>query len=174
MLGVISLIGAGLFSVLLVASRMPLVQNFFPSADFFRVALVVHVGLQVLVCFVAFAGVFWSLNCTGAWLAGGWAALLVSNAGAVAVAAAAFVGSPQPIMSNYGRALDSPLFLGGLLALAAGVGLVVLRAMRFVPRVGVVLDGQGGAALRAERRGGVRRDRARGVRLVMTGSACGA
>jgi len=143
MLGVISLIGAGLFSVLLVASRTPWVQSVFPLVDFFHVALVVHVDLSVLVWFVAFAGVFWSLNCTGAWLAGGWAALLVSSIGTAAMAASAFVGSPQPIMSNYVPVLESRLFLGGLVTLAAGVGLIVLRAMRAVPRVGAVLDGQG-------------------------------
>ncbi|HWQ37978.1 MAG TPA: cytochrome C oxidase subunit I [Burkholderiales bacterium] len=143
MLGVVSLIAAGLFSVLLVASRTPLVQGFFPLVDFFHVALVVHVDLSVLVWFSAFAGVFWSLNCTVAWLPGGWTALVVCSAGALAMAAAAFVGAPQPIMSNYVPVLDGALFLGGLAAFAVGAGLLVLRAMRAVPRVGTVLDGQG-------------------------------
>jgi hypothetical protein len=143
MLAVISLIGAGLFSALLVASRTPFVQNLFPLADLFHVALVVHVDLSVLVWFVAFAGVFWSLNCTAAWLAAGWVALAATSAGAAAMAAAAFAGSPRPIMSNYVPVLDSPLFLGGLVVLATGAGLVVLRAMRAVPRVGAALAGHG-------------------------------
>jgi hypothetical protein len=44
-LALASLVGAGLFSVLLVLSRAPYVKDFFPFADFFRVALVVHVDL---------------------------------------------------------------------------------------------------------------------------------
>ena len=43
----------------------------FPVADLFHVALVVHVDLSVLVWFVAFAGVFWSLAGSRQWLHGG-------------------------------------------------------------------------------------------------------
>ncbi len=143
MLGVMSLLVAGVFSVLLVASRTPFMQDVFPFADFFRVALVVHVDLSVLVWFAAFGGVFWSLNSTEHWLAGGWLALLLASAGAVAMALAAFVGVPAPVMSNYIPVLDSGLFLGGLITLASGMGLLVLRGMRAVPRVGVALDGAG-------------------------------
>ena len=49
MLGLTSLVGAGIFSVLLVLSRTPMVQEMTPFVDFFRVALVVHVDLSVLV-----------------------------------------------------------------------------------------------------------------------------
>ena len=58
-LGLLALLASGLFSVLLVLSRTPQLQNLFPIADFFRVALVVHVDLSVLVWFLAFGGV-WS------------------------------------------------------------------------------------------------------------------
>ena len=40
-LGLLSLIGSGVFSVLLVLSRTPVLQNLFPVADFF------HVDLQI-------------------------------------------------------------------------------------------------------------------------------
>ena len=48
-LGLVALIGSGLFSLLLVAARTPGVNTWLPAADFFRVALVVHVDLSVLV-----------------------------------------------------------------------------------------------------------------------------
>jgi len=48
-LGLVSLIGSGIFSVLLVAARTPYFKDVFPLVDFFRVALVVHVDLSVLV-----------------------------------------------------------------------------------------------------------------------------
>ncbi len=46
-----------------------------PGTDFFRVALVVHVDLSVLVWFVALAGMLWSLNNRHAATAWGWFAL---------------------------------------------------------------------------------------------------
>ena len=61
-LALAALVGSGLFSVLLVLARTPGVNARLPAGDFFRVALVVHVDLSVLVWFVAIAGLLWSLN----------------------------------------------------------------------------------------------------------------
>ena len=74
-LAMVALIGSGLFSLLLVLSRTPGVNRWLPGVDFFRVALVVHVDLSVLVWFVALAGMLWSLNGSARALAWGWAAL---------------------------------------------------------------------------------------------------
>ena len=54
--GLLALIGSGVYSVLLVLARTPGAQSLLPVGDFFRVALVVHVDLSVLVWFVALAG----------------------------------------------------------------------------------------------------------------------
>ncbi|HPP83585.1 MAG TPA: cytochrome C oxidase subunit I, partial [Rubrivivax sp.] len=48
-LALAALVGAGLFSVLLVLARTPGINAWLPAGDFFRVALVVHVDLSVLV-----------------------------------------------------------------------------------------------------------------------------
>ena len=48
-LGLLALIGSGILSIVLVLSRAPQFQNLLPAGDFFRVALVVHVDLSVLV-----------------------------------------------------------------------------------------------------------------------------
>ena len=74
-LGLFSLILSGLFAVLIVLARTPYLQDIIPFADFFHSALVVHVDLSVLVWFLAFGGVLWSLNSTSRFLALGWAAL---------------------------------------------------------------------------------------------------
>lgn len=140
-LGLVALIVAGLFSALLVASRTPLVQNVFPLQDFFHVALVVHVDLSVLVWFVAFAGTFWTLNCTPGWLRGGWTALAVASTGTLMMVVSPFAGRPLPVMSNYVPVLESPLFLAGLMTFAAGAALLTLRSMGAVPRIGTSLDG---------------------------------
>jgi len=62
MLGLASLVGAGIFSLLLVLARTPAIQEWLPFIDFFRVALVVHVDLSVLIWLLSMAGVLWALS----------------------------------------------------------------------------------------------------------------
>ena len=143
MLALASLIASGLFSLLLVASRAPYVKDAFPLVDFFRVALVVHVDLSVLVWFLAFAGVLWSINSTGRALALGWIALWLAGTGTAVMCAAPFLGTGNPIMANYIPVLNDPVFLTGLCIFAAGFAALVTRSMLAVPRVGVRLGGQG-------------------------------
>ena len=61
LLGLAALVGAGVFSVLLILARTPVLQEVLPVVDFFRVALVVHVNLSVLIWLLSMAGVMWSL-----------------------------------------------------------------------------------------------------------------
>ncbi len=135
--------GSGLYSVLLVLARAPYVQNIFARTDFFRTALVVHVDLSVLVWFIAFGGVLWSLNSTSRWLFLGWAALATSVLAALIMMAAPLVPAPNPLMSNYIPVLRQPLFLAGLLLFALGSTLLVLRAMIAIPPVGMYFAGAG-------------------------------
>lgn len=145
-LGLASLLGSGVFSVLLVLSRTPYVQNIFPWVDFFRTALVVHVDLSVLVWFLAFGGALWSLNSTPRFLAAGRLALLLAAAGALVMASSPFFGAGEALMSNYIPVLQHPLFVMGLLLFAAGFGVLTLRAMGAIPSVGPWMEGA--AALR--------------------------
>jgi hypothetical protein len=142
-LAVAALVGAGLFSVLLVLARTPLLKDALPVADWFRVALVAHVDLSVLVWFAAIGGTLWSLNGTLRllWLA--WAGLGAAAGGTLAMAAAPFFPPAPPVMSNYVPVLDAPLFLGGLALFGAGCGLLVVRSMIAVPKVGPRPDGAG-------------------------------
>lgn len=146
MLGLASLIGSGVFSVLLVAARSPYFQHLFPLSDFFRVALVVHVDFSVLVWFLALGGVLWSLNSTPRLTGAGWVALGLAAAGTLLMAIAPFASFGVPIMSNYVPVLDEPWFLSGLVVFGAGFLVLALRSLAAVPAVGVVLDGA--AALR--------------------------
>jgi len=142
-LALVSLAAAGVLSVLLVLSRAPAVKDVFPLVDFFHVALVAHVDLSVLVWFLAFAGMLWTLNSAPRLLALGWGALALALAGTALMATAPFAGAGRPVMSNYIPVLDEPVFLTGLAAFGAGVALAVARGMLSVPRVGVRLDGTG-------------------------------
>ena len=141
-----ALLASGLFSILLVLSRAPYVKDAFALADFFRVALVVHVDLSVLVWFSAFAGLLWSLH--GAlrllWL--GWVGLAGASAATLAMCAAPFVEPAPALMSNYIPVLDGPLFLRALVLFALSAALVVGRALAVAPKVGTRPDGA--AALR--------------------------
>jgi hypothetical protein len=140
-LALASLIGSGLFSILLVLSRAPYVKDVFPLADFFRVALVVHVDLSVLVWFSAFAGLLWSLNGSRRLMGVGWAALACAASGTAMMCASPFLEGALPVMSNYIPVLDGKLFLDGLAVFAAGAALLVTRAMAAVPRVGTRPEG---------------------------------
>ena len=142
-LGLVALIGSGLFSLLLVAARTPGVNTWLPAADFFRVALVVHVDLSVLVWFSAIAGMLWSLNASARGAAWSWAALGLCAAGTLLMSLAAFAKPGTPIMANYIPVLTSPLFHAGLVLFGAGAALQVLRSLWAAQRVGTVISGAG-------------------------------
>jgi len=142
-LALAALVGAGLFSVLLVLSRVPYVKDAFPLADFFRVALVVHVDFSVLVWFAAFGGLLWSLNSTPRLLALGWAGLAAAAAGAFVMGVAPFLQAAPPVMSNYVPVLDGSVFISGLSIFGLGCTLLVGRSMLAAPRVGPRPDGVG-------------------------------
>lgn len=142
-LGLLALIGSGLFSILLVLSRTPGLNRLFPVADFFRVALVVHVDLSVLVWFVAGAGLVWSLHTTPRRPGWGWAALGLCGAGALGMSIAPFVGSGEAIMANYIPMLDGAPFAVALAVFGAGVALLVLRGLVAAPRIGTAVDAAG-------------------------------
>jgi hypothetical protein len=145
-LALVSLVGSGLFSILLVLSRAPYVKDYFPFADFFRVALVVHVDLSVLVWFAAFGGLLWSLHGAPRLLGLGWTALVLCAAGTLVMSAAPFVQGAPPVMSNYIPVLDGSVFLSGLIIFAAGCALLVARSMACTQRVGVRPGGAGALA----------------------------
>ncbi|HLS55904.1 MAG TPA: cbb3-type cytochrome c oxidase subunit I [Zeimonas sp.] len=141
LLGVAALIGAGLFSVLLVLARTPYFANFVPAGDFFRVALVVHVDLSVLVWFVSMAGMLWTIDTSPRWTSLGWLALWLTALGTLFMAVAPFTGPAAPVMSNYVPVLDNDVFLYGLMVLGAGFLMLTLRSFVAPARMSLQLDG---------------------------------
>lgn len=142
-LGLFALLASGLFSILLVLSRTPQLQTIFPVADFFRVALVVHVDLSVLVWFLAFGGGLWTLSGTHRYPAVAWLAFALSAAGTLIMCVAPFMQTATPVMANYVPVLDGPLFLAGLVLFGAGISLLCLRSMMAVQPVGARITGNG-------------------------------
>jgi hypothetical protein len=146
-LGVAALAASGIFSLLLVVSRTPGVNALIPVADFFRVTLVVHVDLSVLVWFLAFAAMLWSLAGGARAIGVGIAGIVVASLGAATMAAAPFLQAARPVMSNYVPVLDGPLFLAGLALFALGVGIACARGMAVYRSAGTALSGDGALRL---------------------------
>ena len=142
-LGIASLVGAGLFAILLVLSRTPYIQDIFPWVDFFHSALVVHVDLSVLLWFLAFAGVLWSLNSSTRFLGAGWLSLVLAAVGAAMIVLSPFVDTGEPLMSNYVPVIQSTFFFSGLIVFAVGMALLVLRSLIAVPSANLWSGGEG-------------------------------
>lgn len=121
LLGLFALIAAGLFSVLLVLSRTPTIQEVIPFIDFFHVALVVHVNLSVLIWFMSFACVLFTLVSEESVLPLANLSFYLALLGTLILVIAPFFGVGNPIMNNYIPTLDHPVFFVALLLFAAGV-----------------------------------------------------
>ncbi|HKQ30784.1 MAG TPA: cbb3-type cytochrome c oxidase subunit I [Burkholderiales bacterium] len=128
-LGLLALLFAGVFALLLVLARTPGFQNIVPWEQFFHTALVVHVDLSVLVWFIAFGGVLWTLGMGSRLTCSGWAALAIASIGTALMALAPFVGEGRPLINNYVPVLQQPLFLFGLGLFGVGTLLLVLRTI---------------------------------------------
>ncbi len=138
-----SLVIGGLFTLLIVMSRTPGIQDIFPWVDFFHTALVVHVDLTVLVWFLSFAGVFWSFNSTENCLACGWGALSLCIAGTAVITLAPFLGAGGPLMNNYVPVLQDPIFFVGLGLFGLGFTTLVLRGLFFSHPAGSAISSTG-------------------------------
>ncbi len=134
-LGIYALCAAGVLAILLALARTPGVQELLPGKDFFRVALVVHVDLSVLVWFMACAGLVWTLfsRRQSRW---NQLALGLALVGTLMISLSPFVGANQPLMNNYVPVLQHGWFYLGLALLAGGM---TLQALCFVGNAGIRL-----------------------------------
>jgi hypothetical protein len=130
-LGVLALGLAGLFAVLLVFSRTPGSEAFFPWVDFFHTALVVHVDQSVLIWFLAMAGLVWSLvmPVSSMHLQLQRVAFGLALIGTLGIALSAFIGDGAPLMNNYVPVLQRPFFFAALAIFGLGIGLQSLLAL---------------------------------------------
>ncbi len=146
-LGLISLIAAGVFSILLVLARTPFVQGLIPFLDFFHVALVVHVTLSVLIWLLAISAASWSLSTTSEKPFWDRVSFSFAALGTGIIIACPFVGVGNPLMNNYVPILQHPLFYAGLVSFAAGILSHLIRAIIYRMRIRAELSGT--AALQA-------------------------
>jgi hypothetical protein len=140
-LGLLSLVAAGIFSLILVLARTPIIQSLVPFVDFFRIALVVHVNLSVLVWLLAITAALWSLSSRGDCRLWDRTSFWLAAAGAAVMVLAPFAGAGNPQMSNYVPVLDHPFFFAGLGLFVAGIASHLLRAVVTRARLGDTLSG---------------------------------
>lgn len=142
-LSLVSLVAAGMFSILLVMARTPVVQEIIPFVDFFRVALVVHVTLSVLIWLLAMSAAFWSLSATTEQVVWDRVSFTFAALGALVIIVCPFLGAGDPLMNNYVPILQHPLFYTGLGLFAAGILSHLIRALLSRPPISPRLDGTG-------------------------------
>jgi cytochrome c oxidase subunit 1 len=141
-LGLVALIAAGVFSILLVVARTPVVQRWTPFIDFFQVALVVHVNLSVLIWLLSVSAAMWCLVCSGKEQLWDRSSLVLAAAGTATIILAPFVGGGTPLMSNYIPVLTDAVFFTGLGLFALGICSHLLRAVFAYSRIGDELSGE--------------------------------
>lgn len=129
LLGLTALLGAGIFSVLLILARTPVVQEWIPLTDFFRTALVVHVTLSVTIWLLSVAGLLWSLASGPVKRAWDRFSLAFAVAGTATIMISPFVGASSPLMNNYVPLLRHPVFYAGLLLFAVGIASQIARVL---------------------------------------------
>lgn len=120
-LAVVSVALSGIFAILIALARVPALGNLFPGADFYRVALVLHVNLSQGVWFMAFACALWALLIPQRQSGLSALALVLCTLGMLGLVASLSTGALKPLMSNYLPVLDSPIFLWALASFGAGV-----------------------------------------------------
>lgn len=128
-LGVSALALAGLFALLLVLSRLPVIGEWFPWLGFFRTALVVHVDQSVLIWFLSMAAAIVALSSRHRqrlWDRVAWG---LAAFGMLGIAASAFVGEGEALMNNYVPVLQRPLFFISVGSFVLGVSLQFVRSV---------------------------------------------
>lgn len=146
-LALVSLVAAGVYSLLLVLARTPAIQEWIPFVDFFRVALVVHVNLSVLIWLLSIASVLWRLSSNREFRQWDRVSFVLAAGGTAIIIIAPFAGAGDPLMNNYVPLLRHPLFYTGLGVFTAGIGSQLLRCALTRQGFGSTLDGED--ALRA-------------------------
>jgi len=140
-LGLVSLVAAGVFSLLLVLARTPILQELVPFLDFFRIALVIHVTLSVLIWLLCISAACWSLSTARDRPTWDRMSLILAASGTAIVIACPFFGAGNPLMNNYVPILQHPMFYTGLMLFAAGILSHLVRTLLDRTRIAARLDG---------------------------------
>lgn len=130
-IGVTALGISGLYSIILVFLRTPLLSDLITNKAFFKTALVVHVDLSVLVWLLAGSIIIWLKNVRFS------IPNIVQQAaflGIILMSISPFMSSTEPVMNNYIPMLDNIVFIMGLSIFMTIIFLMSIITISAVPR----------------------------------------
>lgn len=105
-LAIYSILAAGLLTIIVVFSRVPMIKDIFPLKDFFHTALIVHVNLSVvfwmLLMNITLSSLFIPINKTISRVT-----ICIAGASLILFSLSAFISTSDPILNNYIPMLDN-------------------------------------------------------------------
>ena len=110
--GVMSLALAGIYSIILVLLRTPILVNFFSNTDLFKSALVIHVNLSILVWLISIVACIWSYKLPPSILS--IACVISAFIGTILIAITPIFGETVAVMNNYIPMLENITFILGI------------------------------------------------------------
>lgn len=109
--GIWALALAGIYSVVLVVLRTPVISAMFADKSIFKSSLIIHVNLSVLVWLLSMVCMIWS---TGKRIIFDRFLCRVALGGMLLMAISPFIGEGNPVMNNYVPILENIWFIVGL------------------------------------------------------------
>lgn len=122
--GVISLALAGVYSIILVMLRTPMLVNLFPNTEIFKSALAIHVNLSILVWLISVTACIWSYNLQPTTSIITY--VILAFCGTALIALSPLCGQNFPVMNNYIPMLENIIFILGISLFGVSVLLFAL------------------------------------------------
>jgi cytochrome c oxidase subunit 1 len=125
-LAVVALAFSGIYSILPFVLRTPFLSNIFHLKDLFKISLVVHVDLAVLVWFLSSTAMLMTSVTKKELAPISFTAFIISMMGSIFMIASPFVGLSEPILNNYIPILHNLAFIIGISLFFTGIILQTL------------------------------------------------
>lgn len=110
--GVMSLTLAGIYSVILVLLRTPILVSLFSNTDLFKSALVIHVNLSILIWLMSIIACIWSYKLPLSLLS--TSCVISAFIGTILIAITPIFGKTVAVMNNYIPMLENITFILGI------------------------------------------------------------
>ncbi len=125
--GIFSLALAGVYSIILVMLRTPMLVNLFPNTEIFKSALVIHVNLSILVWLMSVTACIWSYNLEAT--TPSITCVIIAFISTALIALSPFCGQNFPVMNNYIPMLENIIFILGISLFGVSVLLFALYTL---------------------------------------------
>lgn len=120
-LATVALAASGIYAILPIFLRMPVFAEFGHFKNIFKVSLIIHVNLAVLVWFLSSMAMLMTSVTKKALAPISFTAFIVSMMGTVAMIVSPFIGPGEPVLNNYVPILHNFAFIIGIALFISGV-----------------------------------------------------